>query len=42
MEHINEKEKTLIMVTHSIKIVKEYSDFIAEMEDGKIIGNREI
>ncbi|HLR34101.1 MAG TPA: ATP-binding cassette domain-containing protein [Tissierellales bacterium] len=42
VEYVKEKEKTLIMVTHSIKIAKEYSDFIVEMKDGKIIGNGEI
>lgn len=42
VKYIKDNNKTLVMVTHSKIIAEEYSDYIIEMEDGKIIRNGEM
>lgn len=41
-KHIKENKKTLIIVTHSKEIIKRYSDFIIELDKGKIIRTEEV
>jgi putative ABC transport system ATP-binding protein len=42
VNHVRGNNKTLIMVTHSKKVADDFSDYIVQIKDGKIINQREV
>ncbi|MCX8131721.1 MAG: ABC transporter ATP-binding protein [Clostridia bacterium] len=42
VEHVKSRNKTMIMVTHSIKIAQKFSDEIIEIRNGEVVSYREV